>query len=994
MPDPTTSSRSRALPPRRRSGLVLAFALACAAALSGGTARAADDDFDFAQGLSKRGYNELAEKIFRGILSDSKRSASEKAEGQYGLALMKAGDARLAAMTESKAHLKPFDEVIALFGSADTEIEQFIKRNGTHPRALEARLDRAKLLTDRADYVKKAIARGWATGTDELRASIAKNYDTAIDLLSAVEKKAKDKLKKLTPSDNEYHVVQDEAGLVWLFRIRALYGKGAALPKGDPAGTGALKAVQSEADEFAWDWDGTVRGLWANYYRALASWKLDEHKDAIKDMVGAAKAVTESQGTPGGLSIAMKCHEGAADIGIDLGERVGPEYLDAAVALFDGLPDRWPNYLDTAQGQLAALAWARVLRAAGRSAEGVALVQKVIQHAEKTGTRMDTVAGNVLGDMVASGGGAKSLDPALLSKIARSRSSDPRAAVKAYQAVVSSCDTDEEMDKFGWRAWQRIAGAYFAEGRFYECHVACETIQEAYRADQSNPVLLEITNDTGYQSAVAIDKLATATKDPEKRKEWRAIRDVILEQFAKDNPNSAFNQDNEAREFGKRLGELKAAARDGDMPKARALGEECAKLAGAIDPNGNSFDSVEADLASISMYLGDYDKAIAAAEAWLTKSRPEASNSDIRRARAKGKAIALSTILTSYARRPDGLEGDAKKLAYTELLGACDKYGADFADATTSGKRQLDQWRCEALIAAGKVDEADELVRGLLEADPNMRNGPFLAALVAKGKERQAAERDLKDDKMGAKRHRLRAAYLYEYAVKQGSKLKGRDPSAAAIKSIAEKFRKAGELDKAESYLVQALGMYEEAGETASADGVRIDVIGLFIDRKKYDEAIGPLEKQLVADDGKRAVVLEKLSAGTGKLTNVDIKELQENQGMSKKKGVLDTLSRAYFEAGRDALELVRAINLVNLLQFSTKRDDQHDEKWIEWRLREVEAYQKFADSTGRKEAYKSVVSLINSKVKTPGYLDIYEETLPGSKQRFETLLLDANLKK
>ncbi len=975
-------------------------AVVATAALVLGTcfAHASDDDFDFAQALAARGYGDLAEAQFRKILNDPSRSASEKAEGQYGLALIKFTAALRDANVENDARRKGMPIVLAAFDAADKELTQFLQRNPTHSRALDAKLSNAKVQTEKADYVNRAIERGWLTpdlDESKLKQQVAAGYDQAIKLLKTVQDDIKIRLVKLSPSDDGYEETSNEHGLVWLYKIQALYGKGAALPKGDASGIASLNMVLTEVENFLWDYEGTVRGLWGFYFSGLANWKLGNPKDAMNDITSAATSADEKQAIPGSLSIVMMSFQKAAEMGPDLADSHGPQYLERTAKLFDKLPQTWPSYLQTAYGQRAALAHAKILALQGQTAEAIELVQTVIRKADEHGTFVQNDGGRVLGELLTGGTSGAALDPALLDRIASSKfaGADYRGAVKAYQAVVQASRGDNAMmDAHGWRAWERIGNSYGALERFYEAYVAFDHLQIAYRADNTNEVLEGITNTTGFSRAQVIDLLARNEKDETKKTALVAHSKKLLEEFASDNPNSPKNQDAASGAFSSKMKEMKQAAREGDMPKARALAKEARALAGSIAPDSKTFDRVGADLASIHLHLKEYDQGIKESQKWLDKERPTTIDSAVRRARRQGAAISLSTLLGCYSRRPDSLEGEAKKTAFTELLAVIDKHGAQYAEITTRGKRQMDTWRIEALNELGQVDQADELLGNLLEADANLRNGPFLALLVARAREREGAEWEAKTDMQRARVKYRRAAQLYEYAATKGAEFQGRVPSPGSFRSIAKKWIRAGELDKGEELLKKALEAYEAAGEQESADAVRIELIGLFIDRGKYDEAIGPLESRLVEDETSRTAVLTKLGEATGKLTNADIEELQTKHLMSKQKGVIDQLSRAYFEAAREDFELIRAINLVNLLQFATRKDDQHNERWIEWKLREVKAYYKFGENHGAPDAFKTCAKIIQNLV-TLGMLEQYDKTVPGSKAQFEAILRDAKAK-
>lgn len=993
------SHRSRTL----RFALVFAGLAALA-----GRALAADDDFDFAQALSQRGYQDLAEEQFNAILSDPKKSAKEKAEGQYGLALIKRYNALVAALESSSRRRKPMNEVLDLFAQADAALAQFIDRNATHPRVLEAKLDRSKLITDRADYIDRAIENGWVPAEvteSELKKQVAQGYDTAIKLLKDVEDEARKELEGTQPNTEEYSVAEDKLGIVWLYRIAALYGKGAALPDGDSAGVAALNQALSEIAEFMWLFDGTVRGLWAFHYSALCNWRLDSANDAMRDMRDAASYVQESDGIPAARPIALNSFAKLGEIALAVAPRHGEQHLMAALAAYDVLPERWPTYLEGPYGQRAALSKARVLAALDRGGEALELVQEVLRKAKEKGTGVDRDAGNVLGELLSAGdAGSAALDPALLNTIAMSKwkDEDYRGAIRAFQAVIRACTTQAQRDEFAWRAWDFVGRCYGLQNRWYEAYLAFDAIEQAWAADKGNTTLVEITNDTGWSRAAAINELAKETEDKAEKARLTALRDELVKQFADNHPDSPRNQGAEVQAAETLKREAEDLRRSGDFAAALAKFAETKKAFEGIDKSSKSIDKVEATLAELERKIamchrgaGDdaaaaaaYDRCVQLSEAWLAKSRPDVVDSAVRRNRVSGRAICLTNILTSYSQKADVVADTAKKPAYEALFSALGKYEKDFVEVANRGQVLVDQWRVEALIGTGDIDKADELVSKLVESSPDLANGPYLAALVASAREKEAEEWLDKGDRQKYQSLMTRAARLREYAITKSSKSGSISPES--LLALGNTFRKAGTFEKAESYLRQAMEAYTAAGSDEKARAVRLDLIGLLIDQGKFEDAINPLEVELVANPADRKFVLDRL----GKDDQINTDELNDIlQKMSKNKRVLNVLSRAYLEAARNEQDLLRSINLSAILIFAHPKDDRHDEEWIEYQLRLVKGYFKYAALTAKPEAYRAVVSLIENRVVIPGLLDTYNEKVKGSKREFEQLLNEAKAK-
>ncbi len=975
-------------------GLALAGLL-----LFAGFGHAEDDDFEFAQALAGRGYSDLAEEQFQKILSDPKRKASEKAEGTYGLALLKRRDAVLAAREEREKLRKKLGDVLAIFQQAEDSLASFITGNPTHARILEAKLDRSKLISERAEYINKSIRNGWVPGDvteADLRKQVAEGFDTSIDLLKALEDPARSKLERCSPGTPEYRTAEDELGLVWLSRIAALYGKGAALPPGDTSGIAALNQVLAEIDEFMWLFDGTVRGLWAFHYSGLANWKLDKPKDAMRDIRDAATALTEGDGVPAGRPITMMSYDYMATIAIDAANRHGDEYIGTALKAFDKLPSAWPSFMEDRFGQMAALAHARVLDHTGRSDEAISLVQKVIKKAKENTTYMDRPAGTVLGEMLSHGGSGADLDPALLKTIAKSKWSDAdySGAIRAYQSVIQASTGDSKrMNDFGWDAWDMIGRCYGLQERWYEAYLAFDMIEQGFMSDQTNEKLIEMTDETGFSRAATIDQLARRTTDKARAKHYADLSKRLVEEFTERHPNSPRNVGADLAKAAGILKEAKQLLRAGDTAAAQSKFSAAQSELKSIDRTSTSIDLVDAQSIECDFYLARMSKDAAKMNAavdgfikWLAVQRKPVVDSGVRRARATGKNLCLVSLLKGYALIPDmTADAPAKKVAYADLIKAIDKWGAQFLDVVSRGQLTLDQWRVEALIGTGEVSKADELASKNIRESPESVNGPFLAAIVANALEKEAKVRLEKGDTTGYQNLMLRCARLREYAVLEPAKRKGVTPSPGAFVSLGNTFREAGDFAKAEEYLRLAQAGYVAAGNEDQARALLVELIGLLIDQGKFAEAITDLEALLVPVEADRAGILERLGRDD-QLTNVEVKKMTQTK-MSKNRRVLDVLSRAYLQAARDDKDLVRCINLCGLLRFAHPKDEKHDVKYIEYTVRLASAYFKFGVDYGQPDAFKNVVKLIQNGIVTPGLLETYGERVPGSKQKLTELL-------
>ena len=110
----------------------------------------------FADALARRGYPDLAKEVYNNLINDPKSTSTKRAEGQYGLALLIYTDARVLAGERNEKRRSPMEEVLKRFDEADQAFAKFIQESASHPRNLDAKLTRGKLLQDKAEYVTRA----------------------------------------------------------------------------------------------------------------------------------------------------------------------------------------------------------------------------------------------------------------------------------------------------------------------------------------------------------------------------------------------------------------------------------------------------------------------------------------------------------------------------------------------------------------------------------------------------------------------------------------------------------------------------------------------------------------------------------------------------------------------------------------------------------------------------------------------------------------------
>ncbi|MCE9636384.1 MAG: hypothetical protein K8T90_11830 [Planctomycetes bacterium] len=906
---------------------------------------------------------------------------------------------------------KPMEEVLKRFDGADEAFASFIKDNGSHPRILDAKLTRGKLLQDKAEYVKACLELGWApaSGASNWQKQMADWFDQAIQLFDAAQKKAaddRDELKRQRKdSGDAWDEATDQLAVVWLYRIAALKGKGEALPKGDPTGTAALtQAIKEGSDDYQWEFGSTVRGLWAIHYAGLAAALLDKTADTFNYLHTAASANAEDDNSPAMQEITFQSFKELGKACLAFGRRDKDNWPAKAIEEFAHMAQAWPEWKKHPEGQRAGLVWSSLLAQSGQGDKALALVESLCKAADQSNSNARGECTAMLGKLMTGGGGGGTaigrIDPETATKIAMNkwRESDFNGAVRGFQAVVANCDEREEWDKFGWSAWDYIGRSYGIQGRWFEAFLAFDQIEQAWRKDKVNEKLSSLTDETGWSRAGALDQLSRQTKDAEDK----AAAKRALDEFTNDHPGSARNLGGKEAAAATALRDAEGSRSDPDAYKAACAA--ALKLYSELDAASKTADKNKATIAQILQKMGEFDKAIAAADEWLAQKRPETTDSLIRRSREEGRRIVLAVALTgraekaaSLARSPDRAAAAASN---QDLLTSLDKYGPEFKDIASNGAAQIDQWRAEGLIGTGKVDDADQLVGKLLESNPAGRNNAYLCAIIGLALERAALDRrDNKGDEVGYRQLMIRSARRREWVL-DNQKTKDGAPAPRnpdVIRTVGDAYADGGDFGKAEALLTEAQKAYDELAAAGKDDAekdknvkksrtCRIELIGLLVKQAKFDAAIPQLEKEIAKDPKERDAFLKKIQT-TDAITDADFKKLLDKTDANK--ALLDQLSVAYMKApSKD--RLFAAANLSYILNLTMAKDERHGSEYIDFLLRRGEAYLMLAEFTRLPEHYKQASATVRNSIIIPGNVESYEATRPGSKKRGDILLQKA----
>lgn len=970
---------------------------ALGALLSPTTSLAVDDDFEFAEALLRRGYVDLAEEKFQEFIQ---KGGPKRGDGEYGLASLKGRSATAAAAETAERLRKPVDDVLLLFEEGDGAWAQFIKNNADHERNLDAKLERARLLQLRGEYIKTVLEKGWATklGQGDLLTKMAQGFDTSVELLQPVEDRARAAYEKAQqkykPDDPEYQDAAGELAVVWLYRLVSLYGKGECLPEGDAAGTAAVDKVVKEVEDFLWEFEDRLQGVWALHYRGLAYAKKNDSAEAFADLKGAAVMATKSD-NPAVRKVTFDSYTELATACLRFGVDENGDWPARAMQEFKefGPGGRWADFDKDGPGQRAGLAWARLLDYAGDPQAALQVAQRVLKAAVQTRTGVDRQAGALVATLLQTAGASGKVAPGDLERVASTkwRDGETREALQAFQAVISTCRTPEQMNEFGWNAWDSIGRIYAGDGRWYEAYVAFTILDEAYDKQPTNTTLDQITDETGFLRAQALARLSREIDDRAESDKWKKRADDLLTEFANRKPNSPYNQDAALQAAAGKLSEAKRTKRD-DPALALPLFEEAVKLFQQVPKDSPSIDLVGARIAEIRFHQEKFDEAVKLSRQWLDNlpKLPTTNSSKVRRARAQGENVAYNTLVRALAGAFDASKAagkEARAAAGKALFDALAQHEADFLKSSEGGGAQILLWRIECYASMGQIDEAEKLAWQFINGNKEHPNARYVAALVGAMVEADARVWESKGDVPRTRNLYIRAAKLKEFVLDTSP---GGERNPDVVRAVGTTYQKGEEWDKAEGLLTEALKLYEAATKQEQADSVRVQLIDLLIDRGKYDDAIPQLEAQLVTDPKDRPTVLARLRKDTN-FTKVELDALLEK--MSKNRGLINSLSRAYLKA-KNKDRLVACMNLTFLLRHAHPKEKIHDADYVTYTVRLAQAYFEYGVDQRDAASLGNCVALLKNQVVVVKLLDSYDEALPGSKRTIENLLATAEIER
>jgi hypothetical protein len=934
------------VPGARLARIVVAAALIAAAR----GAFAADDDVAFARALAQRGYPDVAERVLRRAAADAASPPARRAQSRLARAQRRRREARRAARPRA-ADPAQRAAVTKLFEAAEEGYRAIVAEPSS---AAGARAELAQLLAAHAEYARRASG-------DRTAAPL---LEEALRLVETQPPGATD----------------DEAAWIRLLRMEILCSRAADAPPGDSAAADSLARALKEAESFEWDYAGTVRCAWAFRWKGLVLARLGRTREACDALRDAATAVTEREAVRGADEMAFAAYSDLAGVALSA---TGP---DAAAIVADAMPSverlasDWPRHTASDSGRRARLAVARLHDRAGDRARAAADARAVLDAAGDADPDAADEACRLLAEWTGSAGTGTSLDPATLSRLLRAvaRGGDPMRTVLVCRSLIASCATPEDRDRYAWDAWDTMARAYGAAGRWYEAYLAFDRIETAWRADPSNARLTEVTDSTAWFRADALARLAAETKDAEDR----AAADRAMSDFARDHPGSAYATGAQEQKAFRMLAEAGAMKRAGDAEGAKARAREALAALTAIGEDSALFDRAQALVAEAHRQIGDFARAASLAEAWLAAKRPEPTGPAARRSRDQARLQALATLLSATA---DGAaaadEGDARAAGCRALLAALAAHEKDYVALSPAGADQIAAWRAEALLGVGDVDAAEALVLEQIRTNPARPGTRWLAASTARALDASAAA---EKDAAKARPVWLRAARLWEYLLGSSER-----PDAEVARAAGADFLAGGELARASDLLSLAAGLARTAAERATDDETRaraaasaraasVDFARALVALGRFDEAAGEASSALARDDADGEAVLARLASGET-LQGKEVDWLMKRAALERP--AVDALASAL--AGSGARErLAGAAQALAALRYTLPPDQGVTAESTDLALRHAETMLRIATSGGPREGIAAAATLLQQTLGTEEALARADAALPGARAR------------
>lgn len=735
------SHRSRFPRPRLVGALVL-----LAGVLSAPPATAAWDDFEFAQALIGKGYNQYARVVLERILADEKRPAAERDRAKYGMALLGKADV-IAAAKNGKT---PWKDVTTKMAEALASIDDFVAKNAQDAKADEARFESGSL---RLWFVD------WASGLSQNAAGLADRGTTANDVLAEAQRQVESAIKTYGDLRTNAKKPSDKEIAEYQF-VTASYFKGLVYPKCSPDARTAFEAAKRELENYALAKDGYLTSVFAQDYLGKTFQEIGDcaseekerwaaYREALNWFTSAAS--TEDQGddyrkviTLGYLHIGELANHVAGEKP-PVTDAKARDLLKETRRYLQGMLEKAPRANKMESGVLALVELGLIEWKLENAGEAIQVLKKASDFAQASGfDGARSRANGVLAEIVAgggtAGGSAAPSDPSVVFKVAEDLYGRGKwtEAVAAYQQVLRAAlvaPTPESLKTYVYPAWSKIGSCYANQKLYLEAATAFDAIVDEVRAGRiagagEGDKTTRLAVDASNRVRLLYKELAERTGEPG----WRARLNAITEeqirilkvlQVEGSSGELSYRRARDLFDEGRRQKDENANAPGWrkSFQDARPFFLETAKSL-----KSENQDVAWVYLVRIAYEMGEWDGVVKAADEaeayWKTADAKRRYDEDERlRGARRGHEAALA--FWKAAALAEGSKPDA---ALSILSGYATTFGRA-ADEYYRGRAL--GLRVEILAKLGRIEEAEKALEDLTREVPDYYNMGKILGLVA-----------------------------------------------------------------------------------------------------------------------------------------------------------------------------------------------------------------------------------------------------------------------
>lgn len=469
------------------------------------------DDIEFALGLARRGYFEMAEQICEKVRKDPAATESDKAE----LQLVSGNILRLQAAAEGNAEKRE-----QLLERAIQQFETFINGvAGSEERKMEARFTVGELLMQRG----RVLGEKYKQETDpaarsRTREAATSRFKKAEEYLQKmIEFTVKEAERKKIPIEDDLDLMEARRLLpLCKYYHSLLYERGSAEHKKLLSGNeGAIQLLL----EFVKSYEGLPSAYDAGIVLGLCYLEQSSFDDAdtwfsyatdLKDSLKEAEGISEQMKKIGWDIVYRgyyaKC-KGFREVGKP----------DIAIKSYQELYESCPDMMKHLYGKAAALEGARAYLSLRQFEKAREIAEEVL--ASDPGP-LAASATEIVDEVTRAGVGVSTRS----LKQTMDKSYDERKwqeTIRRARTLLNAVKKgDPDYDVFVPAAYMAMGKSYYFQGRPLEAAAAFARLYEDFPTHPQAP-------EAAFKAVVALNDVASITKHPADRRAYRDILDVL-----------------------------------------------------------------------------------------------------------------------------------------------------------------------------------------------------------------------------------------------------------------------------------------------------------------------------------------------------------------------------------------------------------------------------------------------------------------------------------